>query len=695
MIVDYKTRKKEVLDSYESVEQIISELKDYAKKIQLPDPTERLEPLLKDVRSKAEKVKADKFNLMIAGESKSGKSTFINAYLGVELLPMDVKQCTSSIIEIKYGKTFLVKATYADGKTKEIVGDKEVREFLKKNAALDDEYRDIPVPTINAEILVKAGQLAREKGRNISISNAEIEAMLAAPEIVAANIHNLPDYNKRIKAYIEARKNRWYEIVTKIEIMFPLEESLHGIEIIDSPGVCARGGVADITSRYIEQADAIIFLKPVIGQSLESTQFSQFMENASVERNKNALFLVFTHIATMNQADMRRLEEEAIKQFSTKINKRNILFVDSKAELYANHFSKIENIEKELRRINVQGKLDSFVSQAYYDTNGFLSNGEETDFIKKLHEISRFNQIDEALETFGRKAHYILLSALLDSIIKINEKLLSDMDPRIKMFEQKAEDPTELAKKIAEVKQELDIIRNKLQRGVDRVVRRFCGDEGIIRNYAEKETKNFLENVNKIDRQKDDAFNKLESLSFKKIDQFKGLTESLQSRVVEEFDQELIHLSDNSTISFVSLKPDFTEETFKEIIKSTETKATERKAYEEGITFKETHYRPVYSRKKHFDLVKNSIITRLNDIKNDLIENMEDFVENIRTNYIKELARNADAKKDELDAIEEAKTTAEQILKIINELHVKTEFIITANENAKKIKGGISMYVQQ
>lgn len=41
MIVDYKTRKKEVLDSYKSVEQIISELKDYAKKfnfqIQLND----------------------------------------------------------------------------------------------------------------------------------------------------------------------------------------------------------------------------------------------------------------------------------------------------------------------------------------------------------------------------------------------------------------------------------------------------------------------------------------------------------------------------------------------------------------------------------------------------------------------------------------------------------------------------------
>ena len=39
------------------------------------------------------------------------------------------------------------------------------------------------------------------------------------------------------------------------------------------------------------------------------------MENVSVERNKNALFLVLTHIATKNEADLRRLEEEAQKQF--------------------------------------------------------------------------------------------------------------------------------------------------------------------------------------------------------------------------------------------------------------------------------------------------------------------------------------------------------------------------------------------
>ena len=360
MVVDYKSRKNEVLASYNKVEELIADLQAYSQKIGLPDPAERLGTLLSDIRGKAEKVKEDRFKIVIAGEAKSGKSTFINAYLGVELLPMDVKQCTSAIVEIKYGDVFSVKATYADGRQTEFTGDDEARDFLKKNAALDDQYRDIPVPTINSEILVKSGSRALAKGAKISIIKREVEEMLESEEVKDANIYGLTpeEYNNRIRAYIEEKKDSWQDIVTKIEIMFPFDENLRGIEIVDSPGVAARGGVDEITKRYIKKADSVIFLKPIVGQSLESTQFSQFMEDVSDERNKNTLFLVLTHIATKNEADLRRLEEEAEKQFSGKLDKRNILFADSKAELYSKKFAdigKMDDIEKELRKLNSEG----------------------------------------------------------------------------------------------------------------------------------------------------------------------------------------------------------------------------------------------------------------------------------------------------------------------------------------------------
>lgn len=693
MVVDYKSRKNEVLASYETVEKLISELQAYAQKIGLPDPTERLQNLLKDIRAKAEKVKADRFNIMIAGESKSGKSTFINAYLGVELLPMDVKQCTSAIVEIKWGEKFSVKATYADGRIEEISGDDEVRTFLKKNAALDDEHRDIPVPTINSEILVKSGLRARAKGTTISIRKAEVDEMLKAPEVIGANIHNLPDYNERIMAYINSKKDTWQDIVTKIEIFFPFGEELRGIEIIDSPGVCARGGVAEITAKYIEEADAIIFLKPVIGQSLESTQFSQFMENVSVERNKNALFLVLTHIATKNEADLRRLEEEANKQFSGKLDKRNILFVDSKAELYAKKFSGVDDVMGELRRLNSEGTLDDFVTKAYTETNGLFGDGDINDFIKKLQEKSRFEHIYRSLEVFGRKAHYILLASLLTSIESLYAKLWSDLSSNIDLYRSKAEDPKELAKKIGILKNELEEIENKIYKGVNQEARRFRGDTGIIRTTAEAAVNDFLAEVEKIDPDSPDAFEKLQKASMRKVQKFFDLTKELQDAVVAEFDKKLVALTNASEIPFGTLKPTLTEESFRSALENTRGKANIKK-YEEGGTFKKSRTYSVYSQNKHFKILLENIKGRLQDIKTEMVEILLDFVNRIQKMYLEELEKNADAKKAECDAIMEAKTTAEQIAEIIEVLTDKQVRISEEKITAVSLKGGITKYVQ-
>jgi len=692
MITDYKSRKNEVLASYEKVEQLVKELKENAQHIDMPNPLERLETLLIDIRKKADKVREDRFSLMIAGESKSGKSTFINAYLGVELLPMDVKQCTSSIIEIKYGKEFSVRATYAGGQVEEVKGDSSVMEFLKKNAALDDEHRDIPVPTINSEILVKSGLRSKAKGESISIPKIEVEEFILAPEIQEANIHNISSasYNQKIEDYIHKKKDSWQSIVTKIEVLFPFTEEMRGIEIIDSPGVCARGGVSEITSKYIENADAIIFLKPISGQALESSQFNQFMRNISVSRNKNALFLVLTRTTNVTPEELRRLEDEAYRQFSN-LDKKNILFVDSKAEIYAKKLATVDDVEAEIRRLNQNGTLDDFVVKAYSETSGLFGNG---DFISNLKEKSRFVQIYNSLEIFGRKAHYILLGALLDSIDNLYAKLWSDLNIQMDLFRQKSEDPTELAKKIAQVKQELDEINNKLYKGVDMVVRRFRGEDGIICTKASKAAEDFKAKVSLIDANSSNAFQELEHQSICKIDEFKQLTEDLQKNVLSECDTELVALSNKSTIPFESLKPDFTEETFSEIRKSTESKADETHSYEEGITFKTTRVRSVYSKNKHFHIIKDDIMPRIDTIKNDLIENLSEFAEKIRTRYIKELSLNAEAKKNELDSIMEAKKTAEEIQVIVKELTSLTERILSAQSDARKLKGGIAKNVQ-
>lgn len=684
MLTNYTERKQEVLGEYEQFEKQIKSLEEALIYAGLPNPIAQFKTSLEDARRKADNIRADRFRLMIAGEAKSGKSTFINAYLGVKLMPMDEKQCTSSIVEIKYGIEFRLVATYADGKKHECKNEVDIRVFLGKNAALDENYRDIPVPTINYDLLVRYGE--KSQGGSVSIPKSEIDAFLSAPEIIAANIYNISNYNDKIRNYIEDRKNKWHTIVVKIELFFPFaDEALKGIEIIDSPGVCARGGVAEITASYIENADAIIFLKPMSGQALESSQFIEFMKNASTERNKNALFLVLTHAINHTPSGVKRLEDEAHKQFK-QLPAKNIIVVDSKAELYADSFSIVDDVQARIRELNALGELDEFVKGIWFD-----AMGDKGAFISGLKQKSNFVKMDEALSVFGRKAHYIALASLLEVISKVYSRIIGDLDSHIARFKEKAEDPTELAKKVAQIKEELEKINDKIGMGIDKVVSRYNGEEGEIKKNVDSEAENFKTEVNKINES--DAFDELRRQAMYMVNKFKEKQEELEYKVIAEFNDELIRISNESDIPYTSLEPDFSEAEFDKIKADTKDSPAAKNAYTTGYFSPKTDYR--YSAIKHYVEVKKKTLLRVEEIKNDVIRNLTGFVRNIRTLYLQKLSSNADAKKAELDAIYKAKLNAEQIQVVIGNLGELSTACEASKRNADKIKGGIEKYVQQ
>ncbi len=684
MITDYNKRRDEVLAVYDKFKALTKELEDMLNNAEIPSPLIRCKASLDAAERKAKDIREDKFRLMIAGESKAGKSTFINAYLGIEILPMDIKQCTSSIVEIVYGKEFKLVATYADGSQKTVVNETEIRDFLNKEAAINDNYRDIPVAAINYDLLVRYGRNSKK------IPNEDIENFIKAEEIQAANIHNIKDYDQKIRNYIANEKNSWEKIVTNIKVFFPFaDKALRGIEIIDSPGVCARGGVSEITEKYIENANAIIFLKPISGQALESRQFSEFLKDKSVERNKNALFLVLTRAANVTPSELERIKEEAYRQFAEMIPSSNIIAIDSKSELYANIFEDVDDIGRKLSELNNEGTLDNFVPGIW-----FVSHNDKSEFIANLKQQSNFVQVENALSTFGRKAHYILLAEFMELLSDIYTRIIGDVNDNTARLREKAEDPNELARKIGEIKNELEIIQEKMHIGLDKAVSKYTGEDNEIRKAAEKAAQDFKTQTGKIDPDSSNSFDELRRQINYKIDEFKNLQQALQKQMVSEFNKLLIKISNEGDIPYTSLQPDFSDEVFKQIKENTESKANETHSYETGKCVKKTHTYSQYSRSKHFKLIKNDIFGRIDTIKNDLELNLVDFVKNVSKQYLSELKTNADSKKKELDAISTAKMDAEQTLKLADALDELAGKCNNEKRFADSIKGGIDKNVQ-
>ena len=693
MVISYKKKKEEVIEIYNDMEEFLNEVSEYYKDINISSPLKRKEGLIKKIRADIEKVKNDKFKIIVAGEAKSGKSTFINAYLGIDLLPVDVKQCTSVLLEIKYAKKFKLVATYADGRIELVNEPEEVKSFLKKHAALDDNYRDIPVPTINEEILVKAGRKANNKTKKIKIFEEDIKNLIASESVQAANIYHLSleKYESKIRQYISSYKDNWFNIVTKIEIFYPLSDSLKGVEIIDSPGVCARGGVSEVTTEYIKDANAIIFLKPITGQAIESAQFSQFMNNTIVGRNKEALFLIFTRVAQMNENDLMRLQEEAYRQFK-QLNKENILFVDSKAEMSAKVFDSLESIEavtNKLKELDDSKELEDFIKLSYYDTIGGLANGSLSDFIQSLEAKSRFKRVYSLLEKFGRKSHYILLKDVLNSMIRLYNGLNQEFNDQIESWKQKIKNPNDIEAKIKKLEAEKNLIFNRLVVGIDEIRYDYTGDEnGKIKKTADNIVSKYKSKKALLNPEAEGSVDSLKSLSLETIDECKEISERLQREVIEDCNYLLESISEKlDLIDFI--KPDYESIDFEKIEKLSKSDAEELIKIKEAGTFSDAEYKSVFSQKKYFKNFSNSIDKRLNLIRAKLEKELIDFVSDAIMEYRSELNNNADSKIKELKDINEVRVENTEIMKYIEKIEELSSFSKGGQVKLKAIEKGI------
>ena len=693
MVISYKKKKEEVIEIYNDMEKFLNEVSEYYKDINISSPLKRKEGLIKKIRADIEKVKNDKFKIIVAGEAKSGKSTFINAYLGIDLLPVDVKQCTSVLLEIKYAKNFKLVATYADGRIEVINKPEAVKSFLKKHASLDDDYRDIPVPTINEEILVKAGRKANNKTKKIKIFEEDIKNLIASESVQAANIYHLSleKYESKIRQYISNYIDNWFNIVTKIEIFYPLSDSLKGVEIIDSPGVCARGGVSEVTTEYIKDANAIIFLKPITGQAIESVQFSQFMNNTIVGRNKEALFLIFTRVAQMNENDLMRLQEEAYRQFK-QLNKENILFVDSKAEMSAKVFDSLESIEavtNKLKELDDSKELEDFIKLSYYDTIGGLANGSLSDFIQSLEEKSRFKRVYSLLEKFGRKSHYILLKDVLNTIIRLYNSLNLELSDQIESWRQKIKNPNDIEAKIKKLEAEKNLILNRKAVGIEDIRYHYTSDEkGKIKEVADTIVCNYKSKKASLNPDKEGSIDSLKAISLETIEECKEISKKIQQEVIEDCNDLLKSISEKlDLIDFI--KPDYESIDFEKIEKLSKSNAEERIKIKEAGTFSDAKYASVFSQKKYFKNFSNSIDKRLNLIKSELENELIDFVSEAIIEYRSELNNNADSKIKELKEINEVRVENTEIMKYIEKIEELSSFSKGGQVKLKAIEKGI------
>lgn len=173
----------------ETLVTLIQELQEVLGSLDMTDGKKTLEQLEGLVQS-------DSFKVLVLGEFKRGKSTFINAMLGSEILPAYAKPCTAIINEVKWG---------------------EPRRALLHPAKVEGS-KELPPQEVPVE---------------------QLEEYVVIQDDIS-----------------ELHGNRY----DKVELFWPLKLCQNGVEIIDSPGLNEHDVRQKVTIDYLSCVDAILFV---------------------------------------------------------------------------------------------------------------------------------------------------------------------------------------------------------------------------------------------------------------------------------------------------------------------------------------------------------------------------------------------------------------------------------------------------
>jgi len=168
------------------------------------------------------------FRLLVLGDMKRGKSTFLNALIGENVLPTDVNPCTAVLTVLSYGQDKQVTVQFKDGRAPESL---DFETFKQRYTILPEEAKKL-----------------------------QDEGISAFPDVAYADVE------------------------------YPLTLLEKGVQIIDSPGLNDTEQRNQLTLGYINNCHAILFVLSATQPYTLGEQ--RYLENYIKDRGLSVFFLI-------------------------------------------------------------------------------------------------------------------------------------------------------------------------------------------------------------------------------------------------------------------------------------------------------------------------------------------------------------------------------------------------------------------
>lgn len=237
----------------------------------------------------------NKFSIGITGVLSAGKSTFLNALLGSEILGTSSIPETANLTILRYSQTQKARVHFwSKSEWEEILEsskyDKSLAAFVKQSENLFGE---------------KLSEYVTQSSKIIDIDLKELPIYTSAND-----------------------PSKLCNLVKEVELFSDLKFLQNGVEIVDTPGlddpVIKR---EEITKSYIANCDLLVH---VMNASCAATQIDiDFILNALLTQNISRLLVILTRIDLISESDLEKCLEYTKSSLEVQLKKANISNLDS------------------------------------------------------------------------------------------------------------------------------------------------------------------------------------------------------------------------------------------------------------------------------------------------------------------------------------------------------------------------------